>query len=191
MSTVLRIDASMRRTGSVTRRLTDRVMARLAPERTLTRDLADGVPMVDEAWIGANFTPEEERTEEQRAALAVSDALVAELRAADTVVIGLPIYNFGVPAAFKAWIDQVARARVTFRYTPEGPRGLLEGKRAILVVASGGTEVDSAIDFAVPYVRHALRFIGIEDVTIVAADRTMTREGAEAAAEAAIAALAA
>ncbi len=191
MTNILRIDASMRRTGSVSRRLTDKIVERLGPAEIVTRDLADGVPIVDEAWIGANFTPEEERSEAQRATLTVSDELVAELKAADTVVIGVPVYNFGVPAALKAWVDQVARARVTFRYTPDGPKGLLEGKRVILAVASGGTEVDSAVDFAVPYLRFVLGFMGIEDVTVIAADRHMMREDAEGVAEAEIAALAA
>lgn len=170
---ILRIDASMRRDGSLTRELADRLVARLAPNVVTHRDLADGIPLIDEGWIAANFTDPAERTAEQHAALALSDRLVAELQAADTIVIGLPIYNFGVPAAFKAWIDQIARARVTFRYGETGPVGLLEGKRAILVVASGGTGVDSEIDFATPYVRHALGFVGIRDVTVIAAGKQM------------------
>ncbi len=86
------------------------------------------------------------------------------MQAADTLVIGLPIYNFGVPAALKAWVDQVARAGVTFRYTETGPKGLLTGKRAIIAVASGGTEAGSDVDFATGYIRHVLGFIGITDV---------------------------
>ena len=172
--TILRIDSSARRTGSISRDLVDRIVERAGDATVIARDLALApVPQIDEDWIGANFTPADQRTDAQRAALALSDALVAELQAADTVVIGLPIYNFGVPAAFKAWVDQVARAGVTFRYTEAGPRGLLEGKRAILAVASGGTEAGSAIDFATGYVRHVLSFIGITDVTVVAADRIM------------------
>ncbi|MEO0623303.1 MAG: NAD(P)H-dependent oxidoreductase [Pseudomonadota bacterium] len=192
MTTLLRIDASMRRDGSTTRTLTDRVVEHLNPDAIVTRDLADGIGLIDEAWIGANFTPEENRTEEQKAALAASDALVAELKEADVVVIGVPVYNFGVPAALKAWVDQVARARVTFRYTENGPVGLLEGKRAILVAASGGTEVGSAIDFAVPYVRHVLGFVGIHDVQVIDAGRQMVdADAAIKGAQAGIAALAA
>lgn len=171
--TVLRIDASIRRNGSISRELTDKLLAQLAPARTITRDLAEGMPLIDEAWIGANFTPADQRSEAQAETLALSDRLVAELQEADTVVIGLPIYNFSVPAALKAWIDLVARAGVTFRYTEAGPQGLLEGKRAILVVASGGTEAGSEIDFASTYIRHVLGFIGITDVTLVTADRLM------------------
>ena len=85
----------------------------------------------------------------------------------------MSIYNFGVPAALKAWIDQIARAGVTFKYTENGPVGLLDGKRAIIAVASGGTEVGSEIDFATGYMRHIMGFIGIHDVEVVAADQLM------------------
>jgi FMN-dependent NADH-azoreductase len=171
---ILRIDASARRSGSVSRDLADRIVARIGAGATVTtRDLADGVPLIDEAWIGSAYTPPAGRTAEQRERLALSDTLVAELQAADTLVIGLPIYNFGVPAAFKAWIDQVARAGVTFEYSPQGPRGLLQGKRAIVAVASGGTEAGSELDFATGFARQVLGFIGITDVEFVTADRLM------------------
>ena len=91
------------------------------------------------------------------------------------MVIGSPIYNFGVPAALKAWIDMIARARKTFHYTDNGPEGLLTGKKAYVLMASGGTEVGSEIDFASGYLRHVLGFIGIDDVTIIAADQQMMR----------------
>ncbi len=181
---ILRIDASMRHTGSVTRALTDKLVARLRAanpaSEVVHRDLADGLPMVDEAWIGANFTDPAERDDTQRAALAGSDRLVAEIKQADTLVIGLPIYNFGVPAAFKAWIDMIARARETFRYTETGPEGLMTGKRALIVVASGGVPVGSAMDFATPYVRHALAFIGITDVEFIPAAEFSEEADAEA-----------
>ena len=96
--------------------------------------------------------------------------LIAELKAADVVVIGAPIYNFGIPAALKAWVDMIARARKTFRYTSEGPEGLLKGKKAYVVIASGGMPVDSDMDFATPYLRQVLGFIGITDVEVIAAD---------------------
>jgi FMN-dependent NADH-azoreductase len=115
---------------------------------------------------------------------------VAELQAADTVLIGLPIYNFGVPAALKAWIDLVARAGVTFRYSAEGPVGLLEGKRAIISVASGGTEAFSEIDYATTHLKHVLGFIGITDVEVIRADRTaIDMEGTLRAAQDAVDAL--
>lgn len=172
-NTLLRIDGSARRTGSTSRDLTDKVIDRLAPVQTITRDLAYGLPLIDETWIGANFTPADQRSPEQAEKLALSDTLIAEINAADTLVIGLPIYNFGVPSTVKAWVDQVARAGVTFRYSEAGPKGLLEGKRAIIVVASGGTQAGSDIDFATGYMRHVLGFIGITNVTFISADQMM------------------
>ena len=172
---VLEISASGRRGDSVSRMLTgeliDSLEAREGDIELTRRDLGDGVPLVDEAWINANFTAEEDRTVQDREVLAESDALVAELQAADVVVIGSPIYNFGVPAALKAWVDMIARARLTFRYTANGPEGLLKGKKAYVVIASGGVPVDSPVDFATPYLRHALRFVGISDVEVIAADQ--------------------
>lgn len=173
MTHILRIDASARKTGSVSRDLTDDIVAKLDAAHVTTRDLAEGVPLLDEAWIGANVTPLDTRTQQQHAALAFSDTLIAEIAAADTLVVGVPIYNFGVPAALKAWVDQVARAGVTFRYTEDGPKGLLQNKRAIIVIASGGTKSGSEIDFATSYMRHVLGFIGITDVSVVTADRLM------------------
>lgn len=171
--TVLHIDASARFDGSVSRELTQRLAERLAGGgRVLRRDLAaDPVPFVDEAWVGANFTADAERTQAQRETLAGSDALVEQLEAADDIVIGAPIYNFAIPASLKAWIDQVARARRTFRYTEDGPEGLLNGKTAWLVIASGGTPLDSEIDFATGYLRHVLGFLGITDVRVIDAAR--------------------
>jgi FMN-dependent NADH-azoreductase len=105
--------------------------------------------------------------------MSFSDELVAELKSADAVVIATPIYNFSVPAPLKAWIDLIARPRVTFRYTPKGPVGLLQGKRAYVAIASGGTPIGGELDFASTYLRHMLGFIGITDVTIIGADGTM------------------
>lgn len=192
MTHILRIDASARRQNSISRDLTNQIVEKLSPETVTTRDLAQGIALLDEAWIGANFTPVDARTAEQAQRLALSDALVAEVQAADTLVIGLPIYNFGVPAALKAWIDQIARVGVTFRYTEAGPEGLLTGKRAIIALASGGTEAGSAIDFATGYIRHLLGFIGITDVTFVTADRmALDPEATLAGARQQVAALAA
>ncbi|WP_092066057.1 FMN-dependent NADH-azoreductase [Poseidonocella pacifica] len=170
--TILRLDASARRENSVTRELSGAITERLGADRVIHRDLAQTpLPQLDEAWVGANFTPADQRDDAQKAALALSDSLIEELRAADVIVIGVPIYNFGAPAALKAWVDLVARAGVTFRYTDEGPKGLLDGKRAILAVASGGVGAGSEVDFASNYMRHVLGFIGVTDVDIVAADR--------------------
>ena len=176
---VLEVSGSGRRDDSVSRMLTRELIDALETregELSITRrDLSEGIPLVDERWINANFTPEEERTAEHRATLAESDALVAELLAADVLVIGAPIYNFGVPAAVKAWVDMIARARLTFRYTADGPEGLLKGKKAYIVIASGGVPIDSPVDFATPYLRQALRFVGITDVEVIAADQLNQR----------------
>ncbi|WP_170421802.1 FMN-dependent NADH-azoreductase [Ruegeria arenilitoris] len=189
---ILHIDASARRTGSATRDLSARIVQHLGASRIIRRDLATPLPLLTEDWITANFTPADQRDATQRDLLALSDELVKELQQADTVVIGLPIYNFSVPAAFKAWIDLVARAGLTFSYTENGPKGLLEGKRAILAIASGGTAVGSEIDFATGYARHVLGFIGIHDVDVVAADRmALDPEAALSNAQKAVAELAA
>jgi FMN-dependent NADH-azoreductase len=186
MSThILRIDASARRNGSITRDLNDTIIERFdrtGETKVTVRDLAEPLPLLTEDWIGANFTDPSERSDEQRETLAFSDELVAELKAADVLLIGLPIYNFGVPGVLKAWIDLVARARETFRYSEYGPVGLLEGKRAIVTVASGGTEAGSEIDFATGYLKHVLGFIGITDVVFVNADQMMVDADASLAA---------
>lgn len=176
-STLLRIDSSGRSAGSNSRALTDHLVAKLAAEnpdmKIVTRDVARGLPFVSEDWINANFTAAEERDHIQENALALSDTLVDELEKARIIVIGTPIYNFGIPASLKAWVDMVARAGKTFRYTDTGPVGLLEGKKAYVAIASGGTEVGSAIDFASGYLKHVLGFIGIQDVEFFAADQLM------------------
>lgn len=169
--TILHIDASARLQNSTTRDLSDRIVRALGANRIIRRDLATPLPLITETWVEANFTPAENRDALQRDVLSLSDALVDELQRADTIVIGLPIYNFSVPAAFKAWLDLIARAGLTFKYTENGPVGLLQGKRAVLAVASGGTAVGSELDFATGYARHVLGFVGITEVDIIAADQ--------------------
>jgi len=184
---LLRVDSSGRYEGSSTRALTDSLIEALASgDKALDvtqRDLARGMPHVDESWIRANFTDSEDRSDEQIARLQYSDSLVAEIQGADVLVIGVPIYNFGIPATLKAWIDMIARARLTFRYTENGPEGLMKGKKAYLVVASGGVAIDSEADFATPYMRQALRFLGITDIEVIGAEQQMSR-GAETVATA-------
>lgn len=179
MTHILRIDASARNEGSTTRPLADQLVNRLVEQgygATVTRrDLNIAQPaLLTESWISANFTEEAARSDEQKAVLAGSDELIAELEAADTIVITAPIYNFAIPASLKAWVDLVARARRTFRYTEAGPEGLLKGKRAFIIFASGGVPLGSEVDFASGYLKHILGFVGITDVTIIAADGHMT-----------------
>lgn len=175
---ILRIESSMRREGSMTRELTAKAIAHLEQSHDVelvTRDLLDGVDLIDEAWLMANWTPADQRSDEALAALRASDELVREVKEADVLVIGAPVYNFSIPGALKAWIDQIARAGETFRYTENGPVGLLEGKRAIIVLATGGTPIGSDIDYASDYLKHIMGFIGITDVELVYADRLMAQ----------------
>lgn len=192
-NTVLHIDASARADGSITRELSAEVVQALAPQHVIRRDLAsEALPQLTGDWVGANFTPADARSEEQLEKLAQSDALVQELKSADTIVIGAPLYNFGIPSSLKAWVDLIARVGVTFNYTETGPKGLLTGKRAIVVVATGGTPVGSDWDFASGYLRHVLSFIGITDVEFITADeRGADAQSALAAKQDQIAALAA
>lgn len=183
---ILQIHSSGRRADSSTRRLSEQFVSKLRNEgaRVVVRDLADGMPFVDERWIGANFTPSENRTAEQSATLSYSDSLVQELKDADLIVIGAPIYNFSVPAALKAWIDQIMRARVTFQYGANGPEGLLKGRRAVIVTASGGTTSGSQADFATSYLKFVLGFMGVEVVGVIAEDgQTIDAAGARVRAE--------
>ncbi|SDW22978.1 FMN-dependent NADH-azoreductase [Roseicitreum antarcticum] len=172
MTHVLRLDATIKSDGSVSKQLTDRISERFskAGAAITSRDLSAGISMIDGAWMGAVFTPADQRSAEQAKIAAESDAYLAELQAADVILLGLPIYNFAVPAQVKSWFDHVARQGVTFEYTETGPRGLLSGKRAIVAMSSGGTTLGSDIDFASGWVRHMFGFMGITDVEFIAAD---------------------
>jgi len=169
--TLLHIDSSMRSNDSLSRKAGKLVTNRLLkeqPELILNyRDLAKGLPLIDENWIGANFTPEDERNAEDKETLEISDQLVSEIKQAQTIVIASPIYNFNVPAYLKAWVDLIARARLTFKYTEKGPVGLLENKKAYIVVASGGVPIGSEADFVSQYLTRIMHFVGITDVKII------------------------
>lgn len=175
-NTILEINASARRSGSVSRQLVAELVQSLSAAtsaQVIRRDVAAGIALVDDDWVAANQTPKAERTTQHATALGMSDTLIEEVRQADTLVIGVPTYNFTIPASLKAWIDQICRAGETFSYTENGPVGLLTGKRAYLVITSGGVESGSAADFATNYMKHVLGFIGIDDVQIIAADRLL------------------
>ncbi|RYH08768.1 FMN-dependent NADH-azoreductase [Tropicimonas sp. IMCC6043] len=171
--TLLKIDSSARLTDSVSRELTNAIVDKFNGATVITRDLArEPLPQVDEGFVTiTKGSAPETLSQGQRDMIALSDTLVAELKAADVIVIGLPVYNFGLPAALKAWIDLIARAGVTFNYTQDGPVGLLTGKRVIIAMASGGTEAGSAIDYATPYLRHVLGFMGMTDIELIRADK--------------------
>lgn len=171
---ILQIDSAITAEASVSRKLTADIVARLTaahPGATVTRrDLSEGIPAIDTAWFQAVRVGTDTPTPEQQARLDTANALLAEVQAADTLVIGLPVYNFTLPAQLKSWLDQLARAGVTFRYTAEGPQGLLTGKRAIVAYTAAGTPFGSDLDHASGYLRHMLGFMGITDVTFVPAD---------------------
>ncbi|MEP3299745.1 MAG: NAD(P)H-dependent oxidoreductase [Pseudoruegeria sp.] len=192
MTHILRIDTSARKIGSVSRQLTDSIVDQFKNATVTNRDLSAGLPVISEDWVGATFTPVEDRSAPQKEVLSLSDVLVSEVQAADVLVIGVPIYNFSAPASFKVWIDQIARAGVTFKYTENGPVGLLNGKRAIVAVASGGVPLGSDYDHATPYIRQVLGFLGITDVEFIdATGLNANADTALSAANDAIAALAA
>lgn len=144
--------------------------ARPGAEVTVRDFAVDAVPHLDGAGFQAFLTKPEERSAGQHAKVAYSDALIAELQAADVLVIGLPMYNLGVPSMLKAWIDHVARAGVTFRYTPSGPQGLLSGKKAYVFATRGGRYAGTAFDTQTDFVRNFLGFIGIAEVEFVYAE---------------------
>jgi FMN-dependent NADH-azoreductase len=182
MSNILYITASIRSDAdSISRGLGQRLVDGLAAKTgagITTRDLAaNDLPYVSAERFGANLTAPEARTPEQAELAAIADTLIAELQAADTIVIASPIYNFGPPATLKAWADLVARAGTTFRYTETGPEGLLKGKKAYIAIASGGTPVGSDIDFMSRWLTFFLGFLGITDVEIIAADGIMGADG--------------
>lgn len=169
MTHILHIDASANQTTSASRAASAKLVADLGGDVTYRDLAATPLPQIDGAWADARMTDPTTRSDDDKARLALSDTLVAELQAADTIVIGTPIYNFTSPASLKAWMDLVARPGVTFRYTENGPEGLLSGKKAIVTVASGGTPIGSGYDHLTPHLRFFLGFIGITDVEIVAA----------------------
>ena len=172
---ILQINASARREGANSTRLANAIVDRLKaanPNAQVTlRDLAvTPHPMLDEAKLGALFAPADQRTPEQAARVALDDALIAEIQAHDTIVLGVPMYNFGIPAQLKNWIDAIARAGVTFRYTAAGPEGLLKGKTVYLALARGGLYRDTDKDAQVPYMKNVLGFLGMTDLRLIYAE---------------------
>lgn len=190
MSTLLHIDSSARSGGSISRELTasfaQQWQAKNPGGKVIHRDLAaNALPHLSESLLGAYFTPADARSAEQAEVIKQSDALVDELLAADTIVIGVPMYNFAPPSTLKAWIDHVFRAGRTFKYTETGPVGLVTGKKAIIILSRGGKYSEGpmeALDFQGKYLKSALGFIGITDVELVVAEGvSMGEEAAKAA----------
>jgi len=172
---ILRLDASANPTESNSQKLGDYLIRQLMQANpaveTRTRNLNQDLSFIDSSWIAANFTTRKERSADQSARLGFSDQLIAELNWADHIVLTTPMYNFGVPATLKAWIDLVCRAGITFRYGANGPEGLLEGKRVDIIITTGGAPLGSPVDFVSGYLRQVFAFIGIDDVSIIGADQ--------------------
>ncbi len=172
---ILQINTSARREGANSTRLANAIVDRLKsanPDAGVSlRDLAvTPHPMLDDAALHALFTPADQRTPEQAARAALDDALIAEIQAHDTIVLGVPMYNFGVPVQLKNWIDAIARVGVTFRYTEAGPEGLLKGKKVYLALARGGLYRDTDKDAQVPYLKNVLGFLGMTDLHFIYAE---------------------
>jgi FMN-dependent NADH-azoreductase len=172
---ILQINSSARTEGSHSTRLANTLVERLRaanPQASLTvRDLGRTPhPMLDEAALQALFCPAEQRTPEQAARVALDDALIAEIQNADVVVLGVPMYNFGVPAQLKNWIDAISRAQVTFRYTATGPEGLLKGKKVYVALTRGGLYRNTPNDTQTPYLETFFAFLGMTDVQFVYAE---------------------
>ncbi len=183
MPHLLKLDVSPRGNQSVSRRLGQQFLAdwqgNHAGAQVTTRDLAtSNLPFVDLQWIGGAYSAPDQHTPEHKAALKVSNDLIAELMAADHLLITTPMYNFAIPAALKAWIDHMVRVNVTFAITPEGGyKGLIVGKKATVITTSSGDYAPGApaesYDQEIPYLRLILGFVGITDVTFIRGGGTM------------------
>lgn len=172
---ILQINSSARAEGSQSTRLAGQIVERLRaahPEGWLqVRDLGRTPhPALDEAALAALFTPADKRSAGQAARVAQDDALIEELKASDVIVLGVPMYNFGVPTQLKNWIDAVARAGVTFKYTEKGPIGLVQGKKVYVALTRGGMYRNTPADTQVPYLKTFLGFIGLTDVEFIYAE---------------------
>jgi FMN-dependent NADH-azoreductase len=172
---ILRLDASANVNTSNSKKLGDELIDRLLalhPDAIVRqRDLNQEIGFIDENWVAANFTPVDQRSEAQQQRLAFSNKLIDEIKQADSIVLTTPMYNFGIPATLKAWIDLISRVGVTFQYTTDGPVGLIKGKTVDIVITTGGAPLHSPVDFVTGYLKQVFGFIGIEDINIIGADR--------------------
>ena len=178
MSTLLELDSSPLAEASISRQLTAEYAsswkAANPDGKVITRDLAStSIPPINAAWVGGAYTPEDARTPEQRSLLALSDSLIAELQSADEYVLGVPMHNFSIPSTLKLWIDQIARVNKTFSYATGTPVGMLTGKKATIVITSGGKydagTAMASFNFVEPYLRTVFGFLGVTDTTFLSA----------------------
>jgi FMN-dependent NADH-azoreductase len=172
---ILQINSSARTEGSHSTKLANALVERIRadnPGATLTlRDLARRPhPHFDESTLQALFMPADQRTPQHTERIALDDVLIAEVQAADVLVLGVPMYNFGAPAQLKNWIDAISRAQVTFRYIANGPEGLLKGKKVYVALTRGGLYRNTPTDTQVPYLKTIFGFLGMTDVQFVYAE---------------------
>jgi FMN-dependent NADH-azoreductase len=172
---ILQVNSSARAEGShsttLAHALVERIRADNAGATVTVRDLSRTPHLpLDDSALQALFTPADKRTPEQAARVARDDALISEIQAADVVVLGVPMYNFGVPGQLKDWIDAISRAQVTFRYTANGPEGLLKGKKVYVALTRGGQYRNTPSDTQVPYLKTIFTFLGMTDVQFVYAE---------------------
>ena len=175
MSRILVIESSARQQGSVSRQLTEQFISQWKnahpADEVRVRDLAaEPVPHLDADLLGGWMKPADQQSSAEQQALQRSDTLTAELLTADVLILAAPMYNFAIPSTLKAWLDHVLRAGKTFKYTENGPQGLLTGKRAFVLTARGGIYAGGTLDHQEPYLRQALGFIGIHQVDFVHAE---------------------
>jgi len=181
MAKVLVIASSVRFNDSISRKLTGILADRIKEDKNeiIHRDLTRDMHFISEQSLKSVEKLLEDRTAEDNEFASLSDSLIEELELADYLIIGSPMYNFGPPASLKAWADLVARAKRTFVYTDNGPVGLLRNKKAFIIAVSGGTGVNSNIDFMTPWLRHFLTFIGITNIEVISVDGIYGNDGAE------------
>ena len=172
MNKILQVKSSVFADGSVSSQLSDELLSLLpvrAADVSVCDFSSDPIPHLDGTWLKALGTTAAERSEAQQRMVAFSDRLITQVQAADLLLLGAPMYNFTVPCMLKAWVDHVARAGVTFKYTEKGPVGLLEGKKAVVLATMGGRHEPGMTDHLRPYLKTVLGFVGIDDVDVVVA----------------------
>tara|TARA_R110002072_G_scaffold37715_19_gene109976 strand:+ start:1489 stop:2070 length:582 start_codon:yes stop_codon:yes gene_type:complete len=172
---ILKINSSIQTEKSVSRKLVNQLVSKLTntEKNIIERDLANGLPLLTQNMVDAFYTPQDNHTDDQKVQVATSDLLIKEIEDSEIIIMGIPIYNFSVPASVKAYFDLIARVGITFKYTDKGPVGLFENKKVYVVITSGGTGFMSDADFASAYIKHFLGFIGITDVNFISADQLM------------------
>lgn len=182
MKNILVVKSSLNTDQSQSNQLAGKLASSLSSDKTTVteRDLVkQPLDHLNQAEMNAWRTPVEERSDDQHTLAHVSDELIEEVQASDAIVIGMPMYNFGVPSPFKAWIDRIARAGVTFQYTENGPVGLLQGKKVFVIATRGGVYKDTVKDTQTQYLKNVLAFLGMVDVQFIYAEGLNMQGGEE------------